>query len=82
MRDAFFDFEEARSIIVSSAAATEEAETALELARNRFEAGRGTQLDVLESQLQLTRSRLTVAEARNALQRSVIAIRRAVGLGY
>ena len=52
---------------------------ALRLARNRYQAGQGTQLDVLESQLQLTRARLENSTAVNNLQRALIRIKRATG---
>ena len=52
----------------------------MRLARNRYRAGRGTQLDVLESQLQLARSALEHLTALNSLQRAVIRINRAMGI--
>ena len=80
VRDAFYAYEEASSILQSSAEALEQAAEALRLSRNRFEAGNGTQLEVLESQYQLTRSKLENSRARNGLQRSLIGIKRASGI--
>ncbi len=80
VREAFYAYEEASSILQSSAEALEQATEALRLSRNRFEAGNGTQLDVLESQYQLTRSKLENSRARNGLQRALIGIKRASGI--
>jgi len=79
VRQAYYDYEEAQSILASSERVVEQADESVRLARNRYQAGRGTQLDVLESQLQLTRSRLEKSTALNSLQRSVIRIHRAMG---
>jgi outer membrane protein TolC len=79
VRQAFYDYEEAQGILASSERVVNQADEALRLAHNRYRAGRGTQLDVLESQVQLTRSRLEQSTALNSLQRAVIRIHRAMG---
>jgi outer membrane protein len=80
VREAFYAYEEAASILASSAEALEQAAEALRLSRNRIEAGSGTQLEVLESQYQLTQSKLENSRARNGLQRATIGIQRASGI--
>lgn len=79
VRQAFYDYQEARGILQVTRLVIEQAEEALQLARNRYEAGRGTQLDVLESELQLTRSRLEDTTSLNNLRRAVVRIKRAIG---
>ena len=80
VRSAFYAYEEAVSILKSTTESFAQAEEALRLARNRFEAGNGTQLDILESQYQLTRSKLESSRARNTLQRALVEIKRATGI--
>jgi len=80
VRNAFYAYEEAVSILKSTAQSLAQAEEALRLSRNRFEAGNGTQLDILESQYQLTQSKLESSRARNTLQRALVDIRRATGI--
>jgi len=80
VRQSLYDYQEARSILETTSLVIDQAEEALRLARNRYQAGRGTQLDVLESQLQLTRARLEDSVALNSLQRALIRIKRSVGM--
>jgi outer membrane protein len=80
VHNAFYAYEEAVSILKSTTESFAQAEEALRLARNRFEAGNGTQLDILESQYQLTRSKLESSRARNTLQRALVEIKRATGI--
>jgi outer membrane protein len=80
IRQAFYDYEEAQAILSTTGQVTEQAEAALGLAENRYQAGRGTQLEILQSQLQLTQSLLEDITALNTLQKSVIRIKRAAGI--
>jgi outer membrane protein len=77
VRDAFYAYDEAVSILESTKESLEQAAEALRLSRNRFNANIGTQLEILESQYQLTRSKLESSRARNALQRALVDIKRA-----
>ena len=79
VRLALYDYQEARDILATAALVVEQAQESLTLARNRFEAGRGTQLDVLESQLQLTRAKLENSTALRNSQMAVVRMRRAIG---
>lgn len=79
VRQALYDYEEARLILATADQVIAQAEEALRLSSNRHRAGRGIQLDVLESQLQLTRSRLEQATARRTFQQALIDLRRAIG---
>ena len=63
VRTAYSNFIEAREVNESQKKVVEEAEEALRLARSRYEAGTGTQLDVLSAQTALTEARTTAIEA-------------------
>jgi len=54
---------EAQELVSASAAVVEQADEALRLARVRYSAGTATQLDVLTSQVELTRARLNQLQA-------------------
>ena len=56
-----------------------QAEEALRLAKASFQAGSKTQLEVLQSQLELTRSSLEEVEARHAYHTALARLKRAVG---
>jgi outer membrane protein len=79
VRQAWLALDEAREIIESSALVVEQAEEAIRLARAAFDAGTGTQLDVLESRLALTRASLTRLEATSQLHQAAARLRRASG---
>ena len=79
VREAYYNFLEAKSILETSQLVIQQAEEALRLARNRYQAGRGTQLDVLQSQLQLTRAKLEHSTALHDMKLASIEIKRAVG---
>ena len=81
VREAYYDYHEARAIHKSANLVIQQADEAVRLASNRFSVGRGTQLDVLESQLQLTRARLDAFTAMHDMHLAVARIRRAVGHG-
>jgi outer membrane protein len=55
---------QARELIESQVKNVEQAEEALRLARERFEAGAGTQLEVLDARVALIRARVTALQAR------------------
>ena len=80
IRRAHYDRNEARSILDMTKAVIEQAEESLKLARNRYDADKGTQLDVLEGQLQLTRARLELSTAKRDYYLAIIAMQYAVGV--
>lgn len=63
VRTAYSNFIEAREVNESEKKVVEQAEEALRLARSRYDAGTGTQLDVLSAQTALTEARSTAIEA-------------------
>jgi outer membrane protein len=79
VRDAFVSWEESSTIMESSRLVVEQADEALRLARSSFEAGALTQLDVLQSQLELTRARLEEVVALHNYHTSLASLRRAMG---
>lgn len=64
VQQAFARLEEAKELIRSQQKAIEQAEEALRLARDRLGAGAGTQLEVLDARVALTRARVTELQAR------------------
>lgn len=79
VRTAHADFEEATKILDTAELVVDQAREALRLAENRYGAGRGTQLDVQQSQLDLTTAQLEHARARHQLQLAIAALQRATG---
>lgn len=79
VRQAWYGWEEAREILESSQLVVKQAEEALRLAKVSFQAGSKTQLEVLQSQLELTRSSLEEVEARHAYHTALARLKRAVG---
>lgn len=79
VRQAWYGWEEAREILDSSQLVVKQAEEALRLAKASFQAGSKTQLEVLQSQLELTRSSLEEVEARHAYHTALARLKRAVG---
>jgi outer membrane protein len=63
VQQAYARLQEARELITSQEKVVEQADEALRLARERLSAGAGTQLDVLNAQVALTRARTTQQEA-------------------
>jgi len=63
VRTASSYFIEAREVLESQKKVQEEAEESLRLAQSRFDAGAGTQLDVLNAQTALTEARTTQVQA-------------------
>ena len=79
VRKAWLDVEEAREILSTAALVVKQAEEALRLARAGFDAGAGTQLEVLESRFALTQARLTNFTATHQYHTAVASLRRAAG---
>ncbi len=61
---AYFNLQQARETIASQQKNIEQANEAVRLAKERLAAGAGTQLEVLDAQVQLTRARSTELQAR------------------
>lgn len=78
VRTAYSTFLEAREVLESQKKVQEQAEEALRLATSRYDAGTGTQLDVLNAQTSLTQARTTQIQAlydydvaRSRLERAI-----------
>ena len=80
VRTAHSNFTEADEVLTSQEKVLEEAEEALRLARARYEAGTGTQLDVLSAQTALTEARTTQAQALHDYSVARARLERAVGV--
>lgn len=63
VQKAFARLNEAKELIASQVKVVEQADEALRLARERLAAGAGTQLDVLDAQVALTKARTTQQQA-------------------
>ncbi|HET9417861.1 MAG TPA: TolC family protein, partial [Chthoniobacterales bacterium] len=59
VRSAFFDLEQARRVLESETKNVQTADESLEIAKSNFAAGLATQLDVLQSAADVTRTRTT-----------------------
>jgi outer membrane protein TolC len=59
VRSAFFDLEQAQRVLESETKNVQTADESLEIAKSNFAAGLGTQLDVLQSAADVTRTRTT-----------------------
>lgn len=79
VREAWLSLEEAREILDTSQLVVEQATEALRLARSGFEAGTATQLEILQSQLELTRARSEEVEAQHLFHTALSRLRRAMG---
>lgn len=79
VRTAFSNFIEAGEVNESEKKVIEQAEEALRLARSRYEAGAGTQLDVLSAQTALTDARTTSVEALHDYSAARARLERATG---
>lgn len=79
VRNAYADLEANFSNIATTRLAVAEAEEALELSILRFNAGVGTQLDVLSSQSQLTDAEDNLVETIVGYNRSIARLQRAIG---
>ncbi|HMP90659.1 MAG TPA: TolC family protein [Kiritimatiellia bacterium] len=79
VRNAWNQAEEAREILTASELIIDQAEEALRLAENRYNAGTLTQLDVLASQLDYTRAKLEHLTALHDYHVALVEMYRAVG---
>lgn len=79
VRTAYSDFVEAREVLDSQKTVQAEAEEALREARARFDAGTGTQLDVLDAETSLTQARATNVQALHDYDTARAQLERAIG---
>lgn len=79
VRSAWSAFLEAREVLESQLKVQEQAEEALRLAGSRYEAGTGTQLDVLDAQTALTEARSTQVQALRDFATARARLERATG---
>lgn len=78
VEQAYFTLQSNRQNIDTARLAVEQAREALRLARLRFEAGVGTQLDVISAQSDLTEAEVNLVDAILGYNRSLAALERAV----
>ena len=81
VRTAYSSFLEAREVLEAQAKVLEQADEALRLAGSRYEAGTGTQLDVLNAQTSLTEARSIQAQALHDYSIARARLERAIGPG-
>lgn len=79
VRTAYSGFNEAREVLESQKKVQEQAEEALRLAIARYDAGTGTQLDVLNAQTSLTEARTTQIQALHDYMVARARLQRAIG---
>ena len=79
VRTAYSDFLEAQQVLESQKTVLEEAEESLREANARFDAGTGTQLDVLDAENSLTQARSTQVQALHDYDAARARYERAIG---
>jgi len=79
VRTDYSDFVEAKEVLDSQKTVLAEAEEALREARARFDAGTGTQLDVLDAETSLTQARATNVQALHDYDTARAKLERAIG---
>ncbi|MCF7687779.1 MAG: TolC family protein [Cephaloticoccus sp.] len=79
VRRAHSSLTEAWELVAASGKVVEQADEALRLARVRYSAGTATQLDVLTSQVELTRARLNQLQAYYSYNVALAVLRKAMG---
>ncbi len=79
VRRAFSQWQQATELADASQKVVEQAEEAVRLANARYNAGTGTQLDVLSAQVDLTTARTNQLQAYYAYNVAVASLRRATG---
>ncbi len=79
VRTAYSTFIEAKEVLVSTEKVVEQADEALRLAKSRYDAGTGTQLDVLDAETSLTEARTIKNEALHAYLVARASMERAIG---
>ena len=80
VRTFYSRFIEAREVLASQEKNVERAEEAIRLASSRYDAGSGTQLDVLDAQTSLTEARTTQIDAARDYLVARAQLERAIGL--
>ena len=80
VRRAFSSWQEAQELVEASKRVVEQAEEAVRLANARYSAGTGTQLDVLQAQVDLTTARTNQVQAYYNYNVAVATLREAMGL--
>ena len=80
VRTFYSSFIEAREVLKSQEKNVERAEEAIRLASSRYDAGSGTQLDVLDAQTSLTEARTTQIDATRNYLVARARVERAIGL--
>jgi outer membrane protein TolC len=79
VRTAYSDFIEAQEVLESQHKVQEQAEESLREANARFDAGTGTQLDVLDAETSLTQARTTQVQAQHDYAAARARLERAIG---
>lgn len=80
VRRAYSSWQEATELVEASRKVVEQAEEAVRLANARYSAGTGTQLDVLQAQVELTTARSNQVQAYYNYNVGIAAMRQAMGL--
>jgi outer membrane protein TolC len=78
VEQAFYSLQANRTNISTAEAGVEQARESLRLARLRFQAGVGTQTEVLQAQTDLTRAEANLVRAVLGYNRSLVALQRAI----
>jgi outer membrane protein TolC len=79
VRQAYSNFTQDKEILVASQQVVEQARESLRLAKARYSAGNGTQLDVLQAQSALSQARLTLLQAQYDYGVAVARLEKATG---
>ena len=79
VRTSYSDFIEAKEVLESQNKVQEQAEESLREANARFDAGTGTQLDVLDAETSLTQARTTLVTAQHDYAAARARLERAIG---
>jgi outer membrane protein TolC len=79
VRTSYSDFIEAKEVLDSQLKVQEQAEESLREANARFDAGTGTQLDVLDAETSLTQARTTQVQAKHDYASARARLERAIG---
>jgi outer membrane protein len=79
VRRAFSSWQEATELVEASGRVVEQAEEAVRLANARYSAGTGTQLDVLQAQVELTTARSNQVQAYYNYNVAIASMRQAMG---
>ena len=80
VRRAYSSWQESNELVEASRKVVEQAQEAVRLANARYSAGTGTQLDVLQAQVDLTTARTNQVQAYYTYNVAVADLRRAMGL--